>query len=600
MASDPRTLLSDTFGFSHFRPGQEEIVDRLMAGQHTLCVMPTGAGKSLCYQLPALALDRPAIIVSPLTALMDDQIAGLKANGVDAAVIHSGRDREDNVADWRRFASGQARLLYLSPERLMTERMLGAIAAVDPALFVIDEAHCISKWGASFRPEYEQLSALKTRFPDATLAAFTATADAATREDIARKLFDGRGEIFVQGFDRPNLSLAVAPKARWSEQLLAFLEPRRPVSGIVYRLSRKATEETADLLRQNGFNAMAYHAGLEADLRRERQEAFMAEEGVVMVATIAFGMGVDKPDIRYVVHCDLPGSMEAYYQEIGRAGRDGAAADTLLLYGGQDAAQRRRFIENDGEDPDHIRREHKRLDALLTYCEAVTCRRQTLLSYFGEGGGEPCGNCDVCLDPPVLIDGTREAQILFSAIHRTGQSFGAAHIIDVVRGAETEKIRARGHDALPTHGAGADKPKPFWQGLVRQMTAGGYLQLDIQRYGALVLTPAGQAVLRGEAGVQIREIKDRPAKPRKASRAAIAAAAGDVDPELLAALKALRRDFAAQKNAPAYVVFSDATLIDMARLRPESLEQMGMVNGVGPKKLADYGEAFLELLRERV
>jgi len=597
MPKSTQSVLNSVFGFPEFRPGQLQIVERLLAGTNTLCVMPTGAGKSLCYQVPALMLARPSIIISPLVALMDDQVAGLAANGVDAVAIHSGRSREENVSAWRAFQSGEAKLLYLSPERLMTPRMLDALKTVEPGLFVVDEAHCISKWGASFRPEYEQLAQLKHHFPKATLAAFTATADSATRTDISEKLFGGQGDTVVRGFDRPNLNLAVTPKTQWKSQVLDFVAERREQSGIVYCLSRKLTGEVTDLLRAEGYRALSYHAGMSPEMRRENQEVFMAEDAVIMVATIAFGMGIDKPDIRYVFHLNMPGSMEAYYQEIGRAGRDGAPADAKMLYGLSDAGLRRRFIDGDGEDDAHKRREHQRLDALLAYCEATQCRRITLLSYFGEPGSKACGNCDICLDPPILLDGTREAQMLFSAILRTGQSFGAGHVIDVLRGGDTDKIRARGHENLPTYGVGKDRPKGFWQGLIRQAVAGGYLHVDIDQYGALKLTDRGEAVLRGRETFELREIAiDKGAKKPRRTRAS-KALEDDVDSGLLTALKSLRRELASERNVPAYVVFSDVTLIDMCHLRPENLEQMAAVNGVGPKKLADLGEVFLAVLR---
>lgn len=592
-------ILRDVFGFPGFRPGQEEIVRLILDARPTLCVMPTGAGKSLCYQVPALLLDGPSIVVSPLTALMDDQVAGLRANGVDAVAIHSGRSRDDNVTDWRRFETGEAKLLYLSPERLMTGRMIAALRRLEPALFVVDEAHCISKWGAAFRPEYEQLSELRDQFPGARLAAFTATADAATREDIARKLFGGEGEIVVHGFDRPNLSLAVTPRQKGRQQMLDFLAERPGHSGIVYCLSRKSTEAVAQDLVAAGYRALPYHAGLSPEMRREHQEIFMAESGVVMVATIAFGMGIDKPDIRFVLHLDLPGSMEAYYQEIGRAGRDGAPADAQLLFGLSDARMRRQFVDQDGGDEDHRRREHKRLDALLAYCEATRCRRVSLLAYFGEADAQPCGNCDNCLNPPKLVEATRQAQMLFSAIARTGERFGAAHVIDVVRGADTEKIRERGHDRLPTHGVGADMPKSYWQGLVRQCLASGFLGLDIEGFGGLRLTATGRQVLQGLARVEIREIT-LSKKAVRAQRVAQAVETGDVDGDMLARLKQLRKRLAADKRVPAYVVFSDATLIEMSVAKPQDLAALGEVKGVGPKKLDDYGEAFLRELTSPV
>jgi ATP-dependent DNA helicase RecQ len=592
LTQSPEDVLSSVFGYPSFRPGQREIVDRLLSGTHTLTVMPTGAGKSLCYQVPALMLDRPTLVVSPLVALMDDQVAGLRANGVDAACIHSGQSRDQNVEQWLRVAKGGAKILYMSPERLMTPRMIGALQKLDPALFVIDEAHCISKWGASFRPDYEMLSTLPDHFPNATVSAFTATADVATRRDIAEKLFRGRGDTVVHGFDRPNLSLTVVPKTHWKKQLLSFLEDRKDQSGIVYCLSRRLTDEVAEALSAEGYRALPYHAGLPSDQRKENQDIFMSESAVVMVATIAFGMGIDKPDIRYVFHTNLPGSMEAYYQEIGRAGRDGLPSDVWMLYGLDDLRMRRQFIDQDGQDEDHKRREHKRLDALLAYCEATQCRRATLLSYFGEDP-EPCGNCDTCLYPPVVIDGTREAQMLLSAILRTGESFGTAHIIDVLRGAKTAKIEERGHDKLPTYGIGAEHPKQYWQAFIRQAVAGGYLSINIEGFGGLVLTRKGQAVLRGDEAFLYREIP-KSKKSERSERRAVSLEG--VDPDLLAALKALRRDLAQERNVPAYVIFADATLHDMCRLRPETLDQMAMVSGVGPKKLEDFGTVFLRAI----
>ncbi len=598
MSQTAAQILHDIFGYGAFRPGQEEIVERLVSGKNTLAVMPTGAGKSLCYQIPALLLDRLTVVVSPLVALMDDQVAGLRANGVAAVSVHSGLTREAQVANWRAVAAGSCKLLYLSPERLMGERMLDAIARLDPALLVVDEAHCISKWGMSFRPEYERLSGLRERFPHAAIAAFTATADKATRSDIAQKLFRGEGRTIVQGFDRPNLRLGVLPKRDWKAQLLAFLEDKREEAGIVYCLSRKFTEEVAEFLNASGVNAIAYHAGRDADTRRVNQNRFMSENAVTMVATIAFGMGVDKPDIRYVCHLNLPGSMEAYYQEIGRAGRDGLPAETLLLYGLDDLRLRRQFIEQDGEDEAHKLREHKRLDALLAYCDASACRRTALLSYFDEETSA-CGNCDNCLDPPTMVDGTREARALFTAIKDTGQMFGGAHVIDVLRGAGTQKISDRGHDRLPAYGAGEEHGKEYWRAFIRQAVAGNYLTINIQKYGALQIARSGHAVLAGEEEFALREIDiSKPArKARKRKADTLPVAEGDQD--LLAALKKLRLELAREKNVPAYVVFPDATLIEMARERPATLEQMAAINGVGPRKLEAFGETFLEAVAAR-
>lgn len=594
MTAAPEQLLESVFGFPAFRPGQKEIVDRLLEGTHTLSVMPTGAGKSICYQLPALIAEHLTVVISPLVALMDDQVAGLRANGVAAACIHSNRSREDNVADWRRVQDGSIKLLYLSPERLMTERMLSALQGLDPAMFVVDEAHCISKWGFSFRPEYEALSSLRERFPKATLSAFTATADTATRQDIASKLFGGKGDIVVRGFDRPNLRLAVAPKTDRNKQLLDFVEPRQGDSGIVYCLSRKLTEETAKLLRDKGYTALPYHAGLPQEVRRDNQETFMAEDGVIMVATIAFGMGIDKPDIRYVFHMNLPGSVEAYYQEIGRAGRDGKPADVHMLYGLDDIRMRRQFIAQDDGNEDHKRREHKRLDSLLAYGEAISCRRVSLLTYFGENT-QACGNCDICIDPPTLIDGTKEAQALLTAVARTGQMFGAAHIVDVLRGSASEKILARGHDSLPVYGAGKERPKNFWTAFIRQVVASGYLRIDVEGYGGLQLTEKSEPLLKGEQGYEYRDIPKTKATGSKKARAA-AASLDDADAEVLASLKALRRKLAQERKVPAYVIFADATLHDMCVMKPNDLETLALVNGVGPKKLKDFGEMFLQKL----
>jgi ATP-dependent DNA helicase RecQ len=596
MAS-PNQILHDVFGYTSFRPGQEEIIDFILGGENVLAVMPTGSGKSLCYQIPALLLERPTIVISPLKALMDDQVAGLRADGVEAASIHSGMGRDEQIAEWRKATSGKAKLLYLAPERLMNENMLAALHRLDPHLFVVDEAHCISKWGPSFRPEYEQLSRLKELFPTAHIAAFTATADKATRADIAQKLFRGDSRVIVHGFDRPNLRLGVAHKTHWSKQLLAFLSDKRGQSGIVYCLSRKFTDEVANFLQEEGLNAIPYHAGQDPETRKRNQDRFMSENEAVMVATIAFGMGIDKPDIRYVCHLNLPASMEAYYQEIGRAGRDGAAAETMLLYGYDDLRMRRTFIEDETTEEEHKRREHRRLDALIAYCESAECRRIALLGYFDEQTG-PCGNCDNCLNPPTLVDATRQAQMLLSAIHRTGQAFGAGHVIDVLLGAETDKVRQRGHDRLPTYGVGKEFPKQYWQSLVRQAVAGGQIMINIAKYGGLEITERGRAILKGESPFYFREPGKTPA--RVSRRAAREAAMSDLpapDLAMLAKLKDLRLSLARAQQVPAYVVFPDATLIEMARARPSSLDEMRQVSGVGPRKLEQFGPQFLAVTR---
>lgn len=592
--TNARGALHDVFGYSAFRPGQEEIITLLLSGCNLLAVMPTGAGKSLCYQIPAIMSERLTVVVSPLLALMDDQVAALRVNGVGVVSIHSGASRDDNIVEWQKIKTGACKLLYLSPERLMTPRMLAALGELDPAMFVVDEAHCISKWGASFRPEYEQLSRLADVFPGATIAAFTATADKATRSDIAEKLFRGQGRIIVQGFDRPNLRLAVATKTSWKSQLMSFLDDKKSQSGIVYCLSRKFTDEVAVYLLGQGLNAIPYHAGHSSEQRKINQDRFMSEDAVVMVATIAFGMGIDKADIRYVCHLNLPGSMEAYYQEIGRAGRDGAPAETLLLYGLGDMGLRRQFIEQDGAEDAHKRREHKRLDALLAYCEAAQCRRIALLAYFDEIA-QPCGNCDNCLNPANVLDGTRQAQMLLSTIVRTGQYFGAGHIIDVLRGASSQKILERRHHDLPTYGVGKDWSKEYWQSFIRQAVAGGYLAINIQKYGGLEITERGRAVLKSEEQFLFRDIGKAKPSGASAQKSKAGRVVADGDAHLLSELKKLRLALARERSVPAYVIFPDSTLIEMARQRPRTLDQMSTISGVGPRKLEKFGNIFLKV-----
>ncbi len=596
--SPAHQILRDVFGYDAFRSGQEEVLATLLAGTHALVVMPTGSGKSLCFQIPALVQDGLTVVVSPLVALMEDQVAALKLAGVAADTINSSRPYDVNARTWRQAANGEMRLLYLSPERLMTERMLDALARLPVTLIAIDEAHCISRWGPSFRPEYEALARLGTVFPEVPIAALTATADAATRNDIADKLFDGEGRTFVTGFDRPNIRLAVEVRRDAKRQLLDFVGARPGQCGIVYCLTRKKTDETAAFLTANGVRALPYHAGMDKADRNRNQGLFMTEPGVVMVATIAFGMGIDKPDVRYVFHANLPGTMEAYYQELGRAGRDGAPADAHMLYGLDDIRQRRVFIEQEENDTAHKMREHKRLDALIAYCEVPECRRRTVLSYFGETT-EPCGNCDVCLDPPAVVDGTEHGQMALSAVSRTGQRFGVAHVIDVLRGADTEKMRATGHDRLPTHGIGHDVDKDTWRSIVRQLVAVGHLRLDIAGHGGLSLTESGVAVMRGETPFHYRQDTARP-KTKVRSKAGAAAGAdlelSNMDGELFASLKALRLSLAEDRGVPAFVIFPDRALMDMARRRPRDEAEFADVHGVGKAKLRDFAGPFLELI----
>lgn len=597
-ADTKRRVLKQVFGFDGFRPGQEAVVDSLLAGRDVLAVMPTGSGKSLCFQVPALVKGGLAVVVSPLVALMHDQVAALRTAGVAADTINSSKDRPDNVAAWRRVAAGETRLLYMAPERLMTERMLAALSRLPVSLIAVDEAHCISQWGPAFRPEYEALARLRGLFPGVPMAALTATADAVTREDIAEKLFGGRVETVVLGFDRPNIRLAVEMKRDGRRQLLSFAKRHQGESGIVYCLSRRKTEETAAFLCEAGIPALPYHAGMDKADRDANQARFMTEPGLVMVATIAFGMGIDKADVRFVFHADLPGSLEAYYQEIGRAGRDGRPAEAHMLYGLDDIRMRRTFIEDEGAGEERRRREHKRLDALIGYCESPACRRRVLLAYFGERTA-PCGHCDLCLDPVERLDGTAEGKLVLGAVAATGQRYGAAHIVDVLRGTATDKAAAAGHDRLPLFGAGAGRPRADWQSLVRQLVAAGFLTLDIGGYGGLRVGPRGPALTAGEDTFEYRpDTLRRPAKAAKGRRGRGPAAA-DLEPAeaaLLAALKDLRLRLAKARGVPAYAVFPDRSLIEMAQRRPRTPAEFAAISGVGAAKLRDFAEAFLEAL----
>ncbi len=593
-----RRILRDVYGFEAFRPGQEAVVDLLLAGRSALAVMPTGSGKSLCFQVPALALGGLTVAVSPLVALMRDQVAALRLAGVPAEAINSSRERADNVASWRRVAAGEAPILYLAPERLMTERMLAALARLPVRLFAIDEAHCISQWGPSFRPEYEALARLRDLFPGVPIAALTATADEATRRDIAGKLFGGDGEVFVAGFDRPNISLAVAPRRDWRRQTADFLEARRGASGVVYCLSRRKAEETAAWLAGRGFDALPYHAGMDKEARERNQDAFMRRDGVVMAATVAFGMGIDKPDIRFVLHADLPASLEAYYQEVGRAGRDGRPADALMLYGLEDIRARRGFIEREEGGEDRRRREHRRLDALIGYCEAPGCRRRALLAWFGERSGD-CGNCDMCLDPPEAADGTEAARLAIAAARATGQRYGAAHIVDVLRGAATAKAARAGHDRLEVHGAGAGLKTAEWRSILRQMVAAGFLRTDAEAYGALKVTARGEALGAGAEGFRYRRDAlpaaaraERPARPPEEEL-------GPAEAALFDALRALRSELARARGVPAYLVFADRTLREMAREAPRTREAFARLHGVGAAKLEAFAEPFLAAIAAR-
>ncbi len=596
--SELNKILEDVFGYTSFRPGQEEVINHLMQKKKLLAVMPTGAGKSLCYQLPALLFENQTIVVSPLLALMDDQVISLKDLGVKAERVHSGMPESQRIQIWEEFKNRQIKILYMSPESLMRNEMLSTLKPLNISMFVVDEAHCISKWGSDFRREYELLKELQNHFPEAIISAFTATADEETRVDINNKLTNGKGKIFLYGFNRPNLSLAVQQKTNnWKAQLLEFLATRKNESGIVYCLSQKLTEQCAEFLQSEGFNAYPFHAGLNTQVKIDTQDKFMTEENVVVCATIAFGMGIDKADVRYVAHISLPSSMEAFYQEIGRAGRDGLEANTLLIFGLQDLFQRKRFIDkSDAHDSFKIK-EHKRLEALIAYSDSATCRRQTLLSYFKETC-EPCGKCDNCLNPPQMIEGTEYAQMVLSAIYRTGQYFGSGYIVDVLRGVDSDKVKTKGHDKIKTFGVGRTATADFWKIFIRQMVSANYLLINIQRYGALQITKKGETVLKGEEEYFYRKIEfNTPTKEKRIKPEIIDANTLDEEKELFSALKSKRMELARKRRVPAYIIFPDATLHQMLLHKPQTLEEMGKLNGVGSQKLEKYGGVFLEVIR---
>ncbi|TYO91565.1 DNA helicase RecQ [Oceanicella actignis] len=587
-----RSLLKTVFGFDAFRPGQEEIVSAIMAGEDVLAIMPTGGGKSLCYQLPAIARPGLTLVVSPLIALMRDQVEGLRAAGVEAGALTSANGPEENRRVLEAIDSGALKLLYLAPERLDSAGPMLRRAGV--SLLAVDEAHCVSQWGHDFRPDYLRIGELRRALGDVQTAAFTATADAETRAEIAAKLFADPPRVFLRGFDRPNLFLAFQPKTSPRRQLLDFVRPRAGRSGIVYAGSRNKTEVLAKALNDAGVPALPYHAGLDPEARALHQDRFQREDGLVICATVAFGMGVDKPDIRFVVHADLPKSVEAYYQEIGRAGRDGAPAETLTLYGVEDIKLRRMQIEESQAPEARKRADHARLNALLALAEAPRCRRQTLLAYFGEERPEPCGACDLCRQPPELFDATEAAQMALSAIYRTGERFGAGHIAAVLRGEDDARARQLGHDQLKVFGMGRERSRAQWTSILRQLLALGLTRVD-GATGGWALTEEARPVLRGERRLMLRK-ETAPRRGAGDARPAPAALLDEADEPLFARLRGLRRKLAEEQGVPAYVVFPDRTLIEMATRKPRTLDELAACPGVGAAKLARYGPAFLEAL----
>jgi ATP-dependent DNA helicase RecQ len=590
----PLETLHDVFGFGAFRPHQEEIVSTLIGGGDAFVLMPTGGGKSLCYQVPALHREGVGVVVSPLISLMKDQVDALVANGVRAAFYNYSLKSAEARRVLAALHAGELDLLYIAPERLMSEEFLARLEEIPLALFAIDEAHCVSQWGHDFRPEYVQLGRLRRLFPQIPVIALTATADPHTRDDIRRLLGLSRARSFVVSFDRPNIRYTVVDKAKPQAQLAAFLKTRRGEAGIVYALSRKRVEEVAARLSAAGHRAAPYHAGLPDEERRRVQEAFLRDDIQVVVATVAFGMGIDKPNVRFVVHYDLPKNIESYYQETGRAGRDGLPAEALLLFGYGDIAIARGLIEK-GENAEQKRIELHKLNAMVGFAEARNCRRRVLLGYFGERLAEDCGNCDVCLDPPETYDATVDAQKALSCVFRVGQRFGAGHVLDVLRGARTQRVMELGHDRLSTYGIGAEQSTEYWGNLIRQLVHLGYLRQDVASYSVLRLTEAARPLLRGEEQLILAKPRPRVAPEKKAPRKKVGEL--DYDRELFENLRALRKRLADEAGVPPYVIFGDATLAEMAAYLPEDRQALLDINGVGKLKLRRYGDEFLEEIR---
>ena len=593
----PQHILQSVFGFSDFRSPQSEIIDTLIGGDDALVLMPTGGGKSLCYQIPSILREGCGIVISPLIALMQDQVSAVQLLGVKAAFLNSTLDPGAALEIEKALQDGDLDLLYIAPERLIQGKTLQLLSQSKIALFAIDEAHCVSQWGHDFRSDYLGLSVLHEMFPETPRIALTATADERTRTEILLRLQLQGARKFISSFDRPNIRYRITLKQSAKSQLLKFLKLEHPNdAGIIYCLSRKKTEDVADWLRNQGFNALPYHAGLPAQTRSKHQASFLREEGIIIVATIAFGMGIDKPDLRFVAHLDLPKTIESYYQETGRAGRDGEPANAWMIYGLQDVIKLRQMMEGSEGDEAHKRAEQHRLNAMLGFCEITSCRRQTLLSYFGEELGHPCGNCDNCLEPTETWDGTEATRMALSVAYRTEQRFGVNHLIDVLRESNSDKVFQFGHHKLSSYGIGKAIDNNQWRSVFRQLVARGYMSVDLDRYGALVLEEKCRPILRGDESIQLR----RDVKLKTVKRQTKTPLASDIDVKLWEALRECRRLFAEELGVPPYVIFHDSSLQEMCRALPRTMEEFNLISGVGERKMEKYGPAFMEVIVDHV
>ncbi|HZB38843.1 MAG TPA: DNA helicase RecQ [Beijerinckiaceae bacterium] len=594
-----RAALKSVFGYDDFRPGQAEIVAAVLAGEDVLAVMPTGSGKSMCYQLPAIVDGALTIVVSPLIALMRDQVQQMRGFGVRAATLNSATSEDEADEAWRLLRRSELRLLFVSPERLLAQGLAARLREIGARRLAIDEAHCVSQWGHDFRPEYREIARARSVLGNIQTLAFTATADAATRDDIVERLFERRPRVVVHSFDRPNIALRFEPKDQPRRQIADFLARHKRASGIVYCASRKRTESIAENLKGRGFRALPYHAGMDQASRGRHQDAFLQEDGVVVVATVAFGMGINKPDVRFVCHADMPANVESYYQEIGRAGRDGLPADTLTLYGFDDMALRRRQIAEKDISDERRAVEQRKLEAMIGLCEGATCRRQALLAYFGEESGGNCGHCDLCRGGVPLTDATVDAQKALSAVARTGQRFGAAYICDVLTGRETEWLRRNGHSAIKTFGVGRDKPQRIWRSVLRQLFAAGALEEAGEgEHPGLRLTEKGEAILFGRERIALRAEPERRARRERVLVDGAAVGLTPADEPLFQHLRAVRGAIARAEGVAAFMIFPDRTLIEMAKLRPLDLAALRLVHGVGERKIAAYGPAFVNAVRQ--